>query len=145
MSKSGKIDLDTGELVSVSDAPFSRPPWHRMRIVTKIHGESKTQQHHKDTVDINAIVNRYQRTGELPPAKTPPQYADVTGLQGDLQERITASQKAIAKADSDLAANHKKKQDKAAADKVEAAGTRLTGSSSNVSQAPTPGGSPPEK
>lgn len=37
--------------------------------------ESKTQQHHKDEVDLNVIVARYGITdGAIPPAATDPRY-----------------------------------------------------------------------
>lgn len=39
-------------------------------------GPSKTQPHHQDELDINNIVARFQRTGELPTRKEIPYYGD---------------------------------------------------------------------
>lgn len=40
----------------------------------------KTQQHFKDEVDINTIVERFGLTGELPQVVQVPQYADYEGI-----------------------------------------------------------------
>lgn len=114
--KSGQVlvDLASGELLAEQDAPYVRPPWHRSRLVFHCTGETRTQQHHKDLTDINHIVSRYARTSEMPPAKSEPSYADVTGLQGDLGERIIASREVIEKSDRYLS---DKQKEKAKADK----------------------------
>lgn len=68
--------------------------WHeRHRRFTVIDGDSKTMQSHAESADVNYIVNRYQRTGELPqnPRGLEGRYEDVTGLQKDLTEAYNDS------------------------------------------------------
>nr|QJB18779.1 MAG: internal scaffolding protein [Microvirus sp.] len=76
---------------------FVEPQNFRVRAQTEIFGESMTHESFKDETDINAIVGRYARTGELPPALHAPQYADVTGLQGDFTVRIGEARSTLAK------------------------------------------------
>lgn len=68
-----------------------RRPGTRIRQVFCPVGESMTQQAHKDQTDVNAIVERFERTGSLPPNMGTGQYADVTGLQADYAELIQRS------------------------------------------------------
>lgn len=75
-----------------------RHPFERHRTPTIILGESMTHQSHAEACDINNIIRRFDRTGALPPATRPEQYADVTGLQGDLTERINSSREILDKA-----------------------------------------------
>lgn len=72
-----------------------RHPMERNRYRTPVVGESMTHQSHKDLCDVNAIVKRFDRTGELPPATREAQYADVSSLQGDLTERIAMSREVL--------------------------------------------------
>lgn len=109
-SEKAVLNLATGELTaSASEAPFVRPPWHRARLRVHYSAASRTQQSHKDLTDINNIVNRYQRTGQLPPGRQG-QYGDVTALQGDLGEVILRNQETIDKA-KEFEADYKSKKD----------------------------------
>lgn len=72
-----------------------RPRNSRLRVIALNDGESMTQQSHFDQTDVNAIVARFDRTGQLPPARQAPVYGDVTGLQGDLTDRINQSRDTI--------------------------------------------------
>lgn len=108
-----------------------RPPFFRERFPTIIVGESMTHQSHAASVDINAIVARFQRTGQLPPGNGPGVYADVTALQGDLVERAIASQEVIERARSFGKEWDKEQAAKAAARAVPAPPT------------PPPAGTPP--
>lgn len=65
-------------------------------------GESKTQQHFKDEVDTNLIIERYTRTGYLPEDI---QYA-AQGVYEDFSEvdDYTAMQNKLAKADQSFMA-----------------------------------------
>lgn len=83
-----------------------RPRWHRFRQIAYNDGESMTQQCHKDQTDVNAIVARFDRTGYLPPNTGQGQYGDVTGLQGDLTERISLASQTIQRAEA-FAAGYK--------------------------------------
>lgn len=85
---------------------------------TIIRGESLTQQCHTAECDINRIVKRYDAGGVLPhPGEL--QYMDVTGLQGDLTEKMVKSmdilyQHGEALAAQQVAAEEKEKQELAA-------------------------------
>lgn len=48
---------------------------------------------------MNNIIARYERTGQLPPSRQVPQYADVTGLQGDLTDLHNVARETIGTAD----------------------------------------------
>lgn len=43
-------------------------------------GEPRTQQHFKDEVDINNIIARFKRTGQLPEGTPGGQYMDITAM-----------------------------------------------------------------
>lgn len=66
-----------------------RPRRERVRCQTVFpSGIGRTVQSMRDETDINRIVDRYQRTGDMPPNPRglTPQYTDCSGLQGDLTE-----------------------------------------------------------
>lgn len=78
--------------ISDRDEPYvCRDPLARIRHSFTTLGESKTRQSEKQSADINHIVERFQRTGQLPPPRQQPMYADVTALQGDLTEKVNES------------------------------------------------------
>lgn len=85
-----------------------RNRWWRERVYSDCGGDSATEQSHKDLTDINNIVQRFQRTGELPPQREG-QYADVTPLQGDFQERIEFAKGVIASYDEAVKAYERSK------------------------------------
>lgn len=79
---------------------ISHRRWYdRERTFSMILGDSMTVQSEKDASDVNTIVRRFQRTGELPPNPRglEPRYEDVTGLQTDL---TSAYNKALADIES---------------------------------------------
>lgn len=65
-----------------------RKPWFRHQVQTKIEGESMTQQSHRDSVDVNKIIERYDRTGQLPPMASNPVYGDVSAFARPFQEAL---------------------------------------------------------
>ena len=65
-----------------------RLPHEHLRVYSIQGGESDVDQSFALVTDINEIVKRYARTGELPPATRPGRFEDVTGLQGDLTDRL---------------------------------------------------------
>lgn len=69
-------------------SPEIRSPWDRHRCAVHPAGKSMTDQSHAEASDINFIVHRFARSGQLPPATRTPFYGDVTNLQGPLQERL---------------------------------------------------------
>lgn len=50
------------------------------RVVSEAVGESLTEQHHANAVNINEIVLRYQKTGVLPETRPGASYGDFTGV-----------------------------------------------------------------
>lgn len=69
-----------------------RHPLSRHRVVACVSGESATDRSHRDAVNINNIIARFDRTGILPgPGSRVAQYGDVTHLQGDLTEMLEFS------------------------------------------------------
>lgn len=67
--------------------PFVRPPYFRERRTFQTSGESRTHRAHAAACDVNNIIARFERTGEMPRARVQGGYGDVTSLQGDLTER----------------------------------------------------------
>lgn len=108
-SPKSKADKDTGEVLP----RVVRRPWERERLSIKIEGPSRTHQAHKDLVDVNNIVRRYERTGQLPPGRQG-QYGDVTALQGDLTERVNHAREV-----QKVAGEHVTKKRRAAAQALE--------------------------
>jgi len=75
--------------------PYIRKPYERTRVPVDLEGQqSKTDRSHGNDTDINNIVARFARTGELPPGNGEGDYADVTGLQNDLTEIIEKGRQA---------------------------------------------------
>lgn len=77
------VDKESGAL---SFSRRVRDGFSRERHITEIIGESRTHQSHKESSDVNWIIARYERTGELPRTKSDGIYADVSGLSGDLMD-----------------------------------------------------------
>lgn len=50
------------------------------RVRRVFEGESKTEQNHQNETDINKIVSRYQRTGQMPTNLRLPYFGDFTGV-----------------------------------------------------------------
>lgn len=50
------------------------------RVVRHVEGESKTEQHHRDEVNINKIIAKYEKTGQMPLRSGVPTYGDFTGM-----------------------------------------------------------------
>lgn len=68
--------------------PYIRQPYERVRCGITEVGESCTDRSFGNDTDVNHIVARFSRTGELPPGNGPGAFADVTPLQGELTEMI---------------------------------------------------------
>lgn len=52
-----------------------------IKVLTFTPGPSLTIQSHKTESDINHIISRFQRTGELPSSGKTPQYSDISEIQ----------------------------------------------------------------
>jgi len=76
--------------------PLIRKPLSRVRQVTDIPGESKTDTQFGNETDVNKIVARFKRDGEF--FNTNPdagEYCDVSNLQGDLTAIIERGREAL--------------------------------------------------
>lgn len=78
----------------MSNRPTIRKPWERQRVITPVGETSCTDTSFGNDTDINNIVARFARTGQMPPPQKEPKYADVTGLQGDLTEMLQKGKEA---------------------------------------------------
>jgi hypothetical protein len=96
------------------DDSIIRDPRKRYRRITHCPGESMTELSHSEAADINWIVNRFARTGSYPQPDKPAVYADVTNLQGALNERLAWAEVTISAARA-LEAQHKAAQEAAQA------------------------------
>lgn len=68
--------------------PDIRKPYDRVRVIKDLSGQvKKTDASQGNDTNINNIVARFKRTGELPEG-APGEYCDVSALQGDLTELI---------------------------------------------------------
>lgn len=99
-----------------------RHPFERERSQVDCGGESRTQQSHKDSVDVNKIIARFDRTGQLPPARSDGQYGDVSGLNAYFGDVLIKSQQDIETAQAFLDARKAQieSQSSLAAEKEEA-------------------------
>lgn len=129
----GEMSMTLNKMLSRDDAYLPRDPLSRDRLVAVNVGESKTRQADAESANINAIIDRYARTGMMPPARFDPAYADVTGLQGDLTERYNDARDLTARFQADTARAEALRAEKAAA----AASAPAT-----QSVAPSPAGEP---
>jgi len=112
------IYTDSGDEVSSSRLFLKRhvrAPYERLRVSSVPVGESMTSQSDKDAADINSIIARFKRTGDLPLAREGGQSSDVTDLQSfQTSELIVRSRSTLDDLDSQLsAADAKTKQQEA--------------------------------
>lgn len=96
LTKVERINTVTGEVVL--GLSRCRPQFWRERFYTVPVGDSLTDQSFMGACDINNIVARFARTGELPPSTKVPVFDDVTALQGDLTSMYENSSSLIDKA-----------------------------------------------
>lgn len=66
----------------------------RTRLTEVFEGKDMTQQSHAESCDVNSIVTRFQRTGEMPREREG-FYDDVTGLQVELTEAYNRSRETL--------------------------------------------------
>ena len=72
-----------------------RGPFEDLRVVTTVEGESMTDDSHGNDTDVNNIIRRFDRTGQLPTGRGEGQFADVAGLNEDLTVLISRSREAL--------------------------------------------------
>lgn len=82
-------------------APKMLKPWERIRVQIEGGGDTEVDQSAKQETDVNTIVNRYQRTGQLPPGREGI-FADVSNFQGELTERLEWSKEAVKSAQMEI-------------------------------------------
>lgn len=91
--------------------------WDRVRVQASCAGVSKTQQSHKESVDVNHIIKRFDRTGQLPPATQQGVYGDVSDLNAYYGEVVETAKANIAAAEAFFAEQKRIQQEKAKAGK----------------------------
>lgn len=71
----------------------------RERVFVHLESGSSVVQEHLYDCNVTNIMNRYRRTGQLPPAKMNGAYGDVSDLSGmdygDLQRHLSQSRQAV--------------------------------------------------
>lgn len=75
-----------GEAYSFNQYTVRMPNGPRVKESINNPYPSNTSDAAGNDTDVNVIMARFERTGILPDATTPPVYDDVTSLQGDLTE-----------------------------------------------------------
>lgn len=79
-----EIKDSDGKVVAIA-----RDAYEHLRVDTDVSGESMTKQSFKDECDINFIMARYERTGQLPLGDVQPLFGDFSnGL--DLHQAMNA-------------------------------------------------------
>jgi hypothetical protein len=82
-----------------------------------IEEDSMCDRSHGDQTNINLLMERFKRSGEMPPGNNNPQFADVRALQGDLTDVIENGNNAAISAKSALdAADAAREQNQAPSD-----------------------------
>ena len=78
----------------------------RISVPAPLEDDGRTEQAHKDSVDINAIVKRALRDGYLPRGSSEAVFLDVTGVShkdyGELIDYIDGLQKELVEQQSEL-------------------------------------------
>lgn len=77
-------------ITTLSASPNS--PRSRTRLITLNTQPSVTDTSAGNDTDINHIMARFERTGQLPPLQAEPHYIDCTEFSGDLTELINKAQ-----------------------------------------------------
>lgn len=95
-AKDGGLPIQ--EPTVTTSAATLKPRYSRTRYITHIPGDSKVDASQGNDTDINKVVERFTRTGELPP-QNPGQYIDCTDLQGDLTEMLEKARQVQATAE----------------------------------------------
>jgi len=121
-----------GEAYTYNYSTVRMPNGPRVRQVMNNPYPSETIDSAGNDTDINVIMQRFERTGILPPATVEPRYEDVVELQGDLTELYQKSREALEIANRFAESWTKDQEEKAAA----AAAAPLT--PSTESPAPIP-------
>lgn len=83
-------------------APLFKTPWNHDRDAVSLASSTtfpevgKAQQHQKDEADINTIVNRFLKTGQLPNIPNPPTYADLADIEfQDAMDQVNLAQRSF--------------------------------------------------
>lgn len=92
--------------------PGIRKPWHQETVHRDCGAEILTQQSHAEQTDINYIVARFQRTGELPPNPRGQEgkYVDCTPYAEDLTEAYNSATQRLEEAGRELAQSKEAKR-----------------------------------
>ena len=80
---------DNGQAVRI------RGPYEALRVPSPTLGESMTDTSQGNDTDINNIIARFDRTGQLPGNPGQGQFVDVAGLNRDLTELLELQREAL--------------------------------------------------
>jgi len=118
MKKHEVVDTRSGEVLLQANfiPPQVRHPSERKRVITPVNGESMTHQSHLEGCSIKNIIDRYDRTGVLPPSRRSGQFVDCTGLQDDLTSLAIKASDVVNKTGKAIE-SEKAKRAKASADR----------------------------
>lgn len=141
------IDRVTGEQINKHGYAYIRKPMDTsIKVTSDPVGESKTHQSFREETDINVIMDRFQRTGQLPPSRQrEPQYMDVSELNKPLSDVINQTAETLEKSRNFFNEKEKTAKDaakKAAREAADAASKQTKGAASETGapQAKAPGG-----
>jgi len=79
-----------------------RAAYDRLRVLEVPEGESLTSQDAKDACDINFLMARFSRTGEIPPASTVPVFQDNSSIPDNLGDAVMLSRSTLQTASDNL-------------------------------------------
>ena len=91
-----------------------RGPFEPLRVPLIVEGESMTDTSHGNDTDVNNIIARFDRTGQLPGNPGTGQYVDVSALNADLTELLEKQRSALKELEDleeELLKNHEHTQE----------------------------------
>lgn len=138
------IDRVTGEEIKKHGYAYIRKPMDTsIKVTSDPVGDSKTHQSFREESDINVIMDRFQRTGQLPPARQKePQYLDVSELNKPLSDVINQTAETLEKTRNFFDEKEKTTKEaakKAARDAADAASKQTQGAAQEAGAPKTEG------
>lgn len=108
-----KFTMPDGEIIE-KDFPQWKTPYNHdrdfesERTALYCNDPSLTKQEFKEETDINVILKRFTRTGELPPMPVPEDFIDITARANyfEMQQRIANANAIFYQLDPEIRAQH---------------------------------------
>lgn len=101
------VDGEVCDESRLSKSRFVRKFYDRLRVFSVPVGESLASQDAKDASDINFLMARFARAGEIPPASKPALFQDNTVVPDNLGDAIMMSRSTLSTASANLEASQK--------------------------------------